>query len=340
MDLVEPLAIALLVTEAELVLVAITANIVDRGLVVHLVGVRIEPIDEQAERSIDLHAGGIERLRVRSAHAITHDEVREQADPECSREGGGDEAGVAPCARSIAPEIVEQVIHRRIAIARHLRQPAQQDRAHRARDTRTRWRGRDATFADVVAELVERLALERPHAVQRLVERDAVVELIGPRIDVAAGELLRRHVCRGAEHDAGVGELELLGRLVAAFVRARRRETEIGDAHATVGADQTVVGLEVAVDDASGVRGREPATRGDVRLDDLRDRPLLLLPGAEAAALDQLHRDERRAVGDPGVVDLHDVRVIDLRHRLGFLHQALRERVVGLVQELERDLSS
>ena len=59
-----------------------------------------------------------------------------------------------------------------------------------------------AALADVVAELVERLALERALAVERLVERDAEGELIGARVDVAAGELLGRHVRGRAEHGA------------------------------------------------------------------------------------------------------------------------------------------
>ena len=50
---------------------------------------------------------------------------------------------------------------------------------------------------------VERLALERPLAGQRLPQRDAERELIRRRADVPAFPLLGRHVRRRAEHRAG-----------------------------------------------------------------------------------------------------------------------------------------
>src|SRR5262249_38742362 len=57
-----------------------------------------------------------------------------------------------------------------------------------------------------------------------------------------------------------------------ATARPDRGEPEVGHADPAVRADQAVVGLEVAVDDAGGVRGGQPATRRGGDLDGLGDR--------------------------------------------------------------------
>ena len=73
--------------------------------------------------------------------------------------------------------------------------------------------------------------------------------------------------------------------------------------------DDDVVGLEVAVDDALAVRGREGARDGQERLHgDGRGEALLAAEdGAERLAVEQLHDDEGVAlIGLAEVEDAHD----------------------------------
>jgi hypothetical protein len=82
--------------------------------------------------------------------------------------------------------------------------------------------------------------------------------------------------------------------------------------------DDHVVGLEVAVDDADGVGGDQPAADGDVHRQQLHQRARLLgLPGGQGDARDVLHDDEHPAVEVAGLVDLDDVGVRDAGERVG-----------------------
>ena len=348
MDPVEVLGVGLGIAEAEVGVVAV-GGLAHHRERVDLVGGGVEPRGQPVPRPVGLPGDQRERRLDLGGHPIADHEVGDQAEPERGGERGGGDRGPPPRPGAVAAELGEQVIHRREPIAGPHAEPAQHDRAQRAGHPRPGRRWPDLARAHVVAELVERLAAERPAAEQRLVQRDAERELVGARIDVAAVELLGRHVRRGAEHRARRGELEVVDRGARASApgpglgtdaRPGRGEPEVGHADPAVRADQAVVGLEVAVDDAGGVRGGQPAAGGDVGLDDLGDRVRLLLPLPEAPARDQLHRDVRRAVGDPDVVDPDHVGVVDLRHRPRLADQPIGQRAVGAVQQLERDLAA
>ncbi len=113
---------------------------------------------------------------------------------------------------------------------------------------------------------------------------------------------------------------------------ARRcRVTEVAHPHATVFSDEHIVGLEVAMNDAGGMRGGEAMTGGDVGLDDLGDGSALLLPRAQALAAHHLHRDVGHAVRGADVVDGDHVGMVDLRHRARFAHESIGEGLVGTV---------
>ena len=89
-------------------------------------------------------------------------------------------------------------------------------------------------------------------------------------------------------------------------------EPEVEDLDVLVPGDEDVLGLEVAVDDALRVGGRQ--TFGD--LDAVLHRPpdghvALPKPLAQGAALEQLGHDEGDAVVLSDVVDGHDVGVIE-----------------------------
>ena len=86
------------------------------------------------------------------------------------------------------------------------------------------------------------------------------------------------------------------------------------------------VGLEVAVNEARGVRLGERARDLGDDADDVsagRGDRAALEAMVEILALEVLHRDVRRAVPDAVIEDLHDVRALELRGGLGFALEAL-----------------
>ena len=162
-------------------------------------------------------------------------------------------------------------------------------------------------------------ALERRLPGEHFVEKDAEREQVGAPVDVAPTRLLRGHVVERA-HDDAVSRLHELRRGVIARRKAlpphELRQTEVQDLDIAIGANHHVLGLQVAMDDACVVRGRD-------RLRNLhgnRDR----LPGVEAAAIedrtqrdavDELGREELHAAVVADVVDREDVGMIEGRNR-------------------------
>ena len=129
------------------------------------------------------------------------------------------------------------------------------------------------------------------------------------------------------------------------LARACARDPEVGDLDAALAVDEHVVGLDVPVDDPVLVRVAE---RGE-DLPRVRDRDG---HGARAArhdqllqrpALDVLHHDVVRAVGDPAVVDRDDVRVREPGGVRRLAPEALDELLVvrvPLVEDLHGDVAS
>ncbi|MCY1008492.1 hypothetical protein OV079_23620 [Nannocystis pusilla] len=188
---------------------------------------------------------------------------------------------------------------------------------------------------------------ERPLAAERLDERDAERELIGGRRGSQSSELLGRHVGRRAE--AGRRGAERVRQQRARHVARRRfvgqfhrrRQTEVGDDHATARVDEDVGGLEVAVDDADLVRRRQPETCLLEQVDDLP-------PGSRTAAqvlvqrltIDLFHGDVNVRARLAGVVHGHDVGVPDPRQALRLAQQSQPPLLGGPqigAQDLERD---
>ena len=115
--------------------------------------------------------------------------------------------------------------------------------------------------------------------------------------------------------------------LVAAAGLAR--DAEIDDARPAVLVEQDVVGLEVAVHEAGGVRGREAAPRRDEDVEDLAPRAGLVgEPALDRPARDELHRQEHLVLEHADVVHGDDVRVRQARHRLRLAQQARARRVL------------
>ncbi len=92
-----------------------------------------------------------------------------------------------------------------------------------------------------------------------LVEHHADREDIRAVIDRLALELLGRHVGQRADDhaDAGRGRRHRLGCIAVGFRAVELDKPEVENTHAAVVADHHVPRLEVAVDDAFGVRRLE-----------------------------------------------------------------------------------
>jgi hypothetical protein len=148
---------------------------------------------------------------------------------------------------------------------------------------------------------------------------------------------------RARRHRQIVGHHRVLGHHVAAgvdgLVAEVAREPEVDELHGAVRRDHDVVGLDVAVHDARGVRGGEATAGIDDHAHDLAPGVRLLHPLAEAHALDELHRDER-VVDDVADVEHGDdgwMREQRERLRLAVQPRAVRLGELAGTHDLERD---
>ena len=159
--------------------------------------------------------------------------------------------------------------------------------------------------------LTHRLAEERHSAGEHLVEDDAERVHVTERADLLeeAGGLLRRHVGRRTHDGAGTRLIDVLVELLG--------QAEVGHLGHTVGRQQHVDRLQVAMNDALAVGRRDGLGQ---RLKHLR-RPTRRLrrPGhlaGQTAALDELQREERQVLDLADLVDLHDVRMLQTGQQL------------------------
>ena len=161
-------------------------------------------------------------------------------------------------------------------------------------------------------------SLARPRAITRRSQRGTEAVLVGARVDPGAGELLGRHVRRRPDDRAGlrvVAAGDDAG-VAAALRGVQAGDAEVGDAHAPVGADEDVVRLDVAVDDAGAVRRRQAGAGLQEHRDDLRPASRALgQPARHGRALDELHGQVHRALVEIGLVQGDDVGVDELGQR-------------------------
>jgi hypothetical protein len=184
-----------------------------------------------------------------------------------------------------------------------------------------------------VLDLLDAFAREQARAGERLVQHDAEREDVRARVDRLAGDLLRRHVARRAEHHPGGG-------LVVG--EAHAREAEVHDLRAALRIQHDVRRLDVTVHDAALVRIREAV--GDLahdlhRLE--RAHALVRQARSQVGAVDELHGKVRHAVVIAAVERRDHVRVIQLAGGLGLEEEALAVlvralRIVGDDDGLQR----
>ena len=198
-------------------------------------------------------------------------------------------------------------------------------------------------------ELHTRERSPRELARQQLVGHHAPRELVAAAVEPLGAQLLARHVLRRSHDDALGGDHGQVGgrrgaRRVDELGVGAARDAEIEDLGRAVGRDEDVLGLDVAMHQARAVGGAE-ATRDVEEPGDLlgQGRRGVADEGAQRGALDELHGDERRAVGFPDVVDGHDVRVGEGGGGARLPHHARRGLGVGhrvvarLAEELHGD---
>ena len=180
-----------------------------------------------------------------------------------------------------------------------------------------------------------RRAPERELSRQRLEQQAAEGVDVGPAVDGIATDLLRRDVVDRA-HELAVRR---------GPVRHALGQAEVGEVAVLppVGKiDEDVGGLDVAVDEPPRV-GRVQRT---CHLRHDRDRPLGVErpfgteQPAQVGPVDVAHRDEERPLGLAGVVDGHDVGMVEARREPRLPNEAVAEGVVvgeAGRQHLERD---
>ena len=154
-----------------------------------------------------------------------------------------------------------------------------------------------------------------------------VADLLGRHVVDRPDELTRAGQSGSGVHplgDAEVGEVRMIGRCAA------------------IAGQQDVAGLDVAMDQALGVRGVQ--RRG--RLRDDRDRTRRIQPGVgpqealQVRSLDVPHRDVQHAVGLARVVDGDDVGMVETGGDARFADEPLPERfILGELgtEDLQRD---
>ena len=168
---------------------------------------------------------------------------------------------------------------------------------------------------------------------EHLVEHDADGVEVGAGVGTGAGDELGGDVADGADEG----------------LRRRRRgdgagEPEIGELDLAVGAEQDVVGFEVAVDDARGVdrlEGGEDRVEDDDRLPRGERSAVLELP-AQRHRGQVLHDEVDDVAVARLIVDGHEVGVGEATGVDRLPAEPLDERLIGdevLVHDLDRDLA-
>ena len=160
---------------------------------------------------------------------------------------------------------------------------------------------------------LRRIADERRAPRQQLVRQHADRIDVGPVIDVrVARHLLRRHVLRRPEEHAVARERQ----------RSRRRRQgprypEVAHQRVTTG-DQDVVGLDVAVDDALGVRIRERVADVPEDHEDMIHRYCTTMHEPMPQRMTRLvrHHVIQQLTSFARIVQRHDVRMTELRDDL------------------------
>ena len=164
--------------------------------------------------------------------------------------------------------------------------------------------------------------IERRRTGEHVVEHDPEGVDVGATVQGIARRLLGTHVLRCSDYHAFAGE----GRAALLLLRSLRRFRDPEVRHQDVAApvEQDVVGLDVAMHDLVAMRVRERIRDlpGDARR--VADGKLLLRLEelAQRGTVDAPHDEVEDFFPPADLVDRHDVRMLEARHRLCFAHEA------------------
>jgi len=186
-------------------------------------------------------------------------------------------------------------------------------------------------------------ALERALARDHFVQHGAKREQVGARVHGLSAHLLGRHVPDRAHHGARVGHGR--HRFGGAGVRPRRRprQTEVENLHLSVGEQEQVLGLQIAVEQGLVVGGAETTRDLDGDLGRLANGQGARLEAlAQRLALEQLHDREDESFVHADIVNRQDVGMRQGGHGLGLALEprtALRISGDARGQYFDRDVA-
>ena len=193
---------------------------------------------------------------------------------------------------------------------------------------------RAGLFADnLPRHAVEVLAPERLSAGQQFVRHRADREDVAAGVHRLPGDLLGRHVLRGADDHAD-------HRHAGGFVAVGNPEVQESQ-HAGGLGDQQVGRLHVAVDDAALVRVTEAGAQLGEPVHLPRERHLIAAANhlCHRPPGDELHRQIRVALVFTHRVDTDDVWMMDARGEAGLAEEPPPGLLVGHLEDLDRDLA-
>ncbi len=169
---------------------------------------------------------------------------------------------------------------------------------------------------DAEHQLRHGVALEGQLAAGHLVEHHAQRKQVGTAVDLLAGQLLRRHVARRAEHHAGLG-LRRVG---------NPRDAEVGHLDLVgIGFIHDIGRLDVAMHDIvfMGIGQGVGHARDDAHDARQGHQIALLGIGHQILALEELHRDVGQVMLLAGVIHLDDVGMVEPARRLFLAEETL-----------------
>jgi len=212
------------------------------------------------------------------------------------------------------PKFVSQGLSAGVAFGWLFFQALEANRLQIARHARVEepWRQRLAVRYQI-QRLRDRLGLERRPSGKQLIQNRAQGINVGRRADFFgfARGLLGSHILRRAHQRLAAGQAD--------FRIEDLGQAEIGNLRRSIGRQQDVGRLQIAVQHAVLVHFVDgPGERFDeARRIPVRENLLADLP-QEVAALKTLERQEKPSVELADFIDLHDVRMLQARERLGF----------------------